>query len=253
VKSIIPHNEKLETSAQDYTHMKAGDLVRYKGELGIILIMGPRVLAGILLNEGERYVNRHHISLVADIQLKTKGLHEKAEQEAAARKAVLLDPYKALRKAIAIELRNHTEGCLGPTEVRAMRLADTMENKSVQDAHEELIDICLSDISHIGYKLTKRERAILGKYGAWMEALIDGRIAPFTLGQRRFIQVSKRQAEARTELEQTWVAVINARNEIKNKLCTLQPEIYIPHQPSVQVCPQCGMVGDNCTCRRSWY
>lgn len=128
-----------------------------------------------------------------------------------------------------------------------------MGNKSAQDAHKELIGKHLSDIAKIGYKLTKRERTILNKYGAWMEALISSQITPFTLEQTRFIEVSKGQAEAKTEFELTWINVIKARQQIINEPHTLQPEIYVPHTPSVQVCPQCGMVGSNCTCGRSWY
>lgn len=128
-----------------------------------------------------------------------------------------------------------------------------MNNKPEKDEHCKLIGSFLPDLAHIGFMLTTRERAILRKYGAWMEALVSGKISPFSPEQERFIQVSKGHAEAVTEFEKTWENVMKAREKNKNMPSKPQIDVYIPHPLYVQVCPQCGMVDSNCTCGRSWY
>lgn len=81
------------------------------------------------------------------------------------------------------------------------------------DEHKVLIGQYLSDIASISYFLTKREMSILGKYGAWMEALADGRILPFTPEQKRFILVGEGKLYAHTEFEKIWQHVIKIREE----------------------------------------
>lgn len=86
------------------------------------------------------------------------------------------------------------------------------------DAHKALIGQYLPDLARIGYLLTERERSILGKYGAWMEALADGRILPFTPEQKRFIFVGEGKADAHTEFEKVWQNVIKVRQEIREQI-----------------------------------
>jgi len=81
------------------------------------------------------------------------------------------------------------------------------------DEHKVLIGQYLSDIASISYFLTEREMSILGKYGAWMEALADGRILPFTPEQKRFILVGEGKLDAHTEFEKIWQHVIKIREE----------------------------------------
>ncbi len=81
------------------------------------------------------------------------------------------------------------------------------------DEHKVLIGQYLSDIASISYFLTEREMSILGKYGAWMEALADGRILPFTPEQKRFVLVGEGKLYAHTEFEKIWQHVIKIREE----------------------------------------
>jgi uncharacterized protein YifE (UPF0438 family) len=68
------------------------------------------------------------------------------------------------------------------------------------------------------------EKAVLDRYGHWLEALGTGRITPATPEQNHFLQVAQGEAEPVTLFERVW-----------RKLCTLQDSIdpecslAIPH------------------------
>lgn len=83
------------------------------------------------------------------------------------------------------------------------------------DEHRALVGQHLSDLAHIGYMLTEQERATLGRYGAWMEALIHGEILPFTLDQKRFILVGEGRLDAEAEFEKLWKNVVRVRGVLR--------------------------------------
>lgn len=52
--------------------------------------------------------------------------------------------------------------------------------------------------------LSEREIALLRKYGTWLEALAEGRIAPSSQAQRAFVSVCRGEAAPTTEFEKLW-------------------------------------------------
>jgi uncharacterized protein YifE (UPF0438 family) len=60
-------------------------------------------------------------------------------------------------------------------------------------------------------EFTEAERAILAKYGRWLEALAAGTITPTTPGQEQFIAVSRSEREPETDFEKAWVSLMRQR------------------------------------------
>jgi hypothetical protein len=56
------------------------------------------------------------------------------------------------------------------------------------------------------------ERAILARYGRWMEALVSGAITPATPEQQHFVHAACGKVIPRTRFEQIWVKVGRYRN-----------------------------------------
>jgi uncharacterized protein YifE (UPF0438 family) len=54
---------------------------------------------------------------------------------------------------------------------------------------------------------TPGERALLAKYGRWLEALAGGAIAPLTPTQEQFVRVVRGEAEPTTDFERAWMKV----------------------------------------------
>lgn len=54
-------------------------------------------------------------------------------------------------------------------------------------------------------RLRPEERAVLEKYGTWLEGLATGALEPMTDEQRRFVDVACGRAQARTLYERAWV------------------------------------------------
>ncbi|XEI31261.1 DUF413 domain-containing protein [Aeromonas veronii] len=91
---------------------------------------------------------------------------------------------------------------------------DLLDELRNNDEHTTLIGKHLSDLARIGFMLTMEDRKILGKYGAWMEALIYGHISPCTLGQKRFILTAEKILEPKNEIERLWQSVMNVRRDL---------------------------------------
>jgi len=53
--------------------------------------------------------------------------------------------------------------------------------------------------------LTERERALLARHGAWLQALAARELRPITAQQERFVHVCEGQAEPVSEFELAWV------------------------------------------------
>ncbi len=51
---------------------------------------------------------------------------------------------------------------------------------------------------------TDEEAANLVRFGHWMQALVEGTIAPVTAEQRHFVQVARWEAEPQSALEHVW-------------------------------------------------
>jgi hypothetical protein len=55
-----------------------------------------------------------------------------------------------------------------------------------------------------GGDLSDQERALLAKYGHWLEALAGGSLAPLTPEQEQFVRVARGEAEPRSPFEVAW-------------------------------------------------
>jgi len=62
-----------------------------------------------------------------------------------------------------------------------------------------------------GEPLTRREAGILGRYGAWMRALAEGKIEPLTEAQTGFVEACRGQRPAATEFEAAYLKFQNMR------------------------------------------
>jgi uncharacterized protein YifE (UPF0438 family) len=58
---------------------------------------------------------------------------------------------------------------------------------------------------------TPAERALLAKYGRWLEALASGTLLPLTPSQEQFVKVARVQAEPGTEFEKAWTKIMRER------------------------------------------
>ncbi|MCW7551602.1 DUF413 domain-containing protein [Endozoicomonas gorgoniicola] len=90
-------------------------------------------------------------------------------------------------------------------------------DKSKREQHIKFIGKSLSDIASIGWLLTVRERNVLQKYGAWMEALMNGSLQPVTEEQEHFISAASGKIKATTEYELIWKRVLSIRKEYSEK------------------------------------
>jgi hypothetical protein len=59
--------------------------------------------------------------------------------------------------------------------------------------------------------LDDAERALLSKYGRWMEALAAGRIRPLTAEQEQFVRAAHGDEPPRTDFERVWAKCVRAR------------------------------------------
>ena len=85
------------------------------------------------------------------------------------------------------------------------------ENDSLRDAHLNYIGKTLNGLTGVASKLAKEDTSILGKYGAWMEALLKKEIQPFTEAQKIFIEnmslggVAEGYIKGNTIFEEAWI------------------------------------------------
>ena len=85
------------------------------------------------------------------------------------------------------------------------------DNDSLRDAHLNYIGKTLNGLTGVSSKLTKEDTSILGKYGAWMEALLKKEIQPFTEAQKKFIEkmslggVVEGYIKGDTIFEEAWI------------------------------------------------
>ena len=85
------------------------------------------------------------------------------------------------------------------------------ENDSLRDAHLNYIGKTLNGLTGVASELTKEDTSILGKYGAWMEALLKKEIQPFTEAQKIFIEnmsldgVAEGYIKGNTIFEEAWI------------------------------------------------
>ena len=79
------------------------------------------------------------------------------------------------------------------------------ENDSLRDAHLNYIGKTLNGLTGVASKLAKEDTSILGKYGAWMEALLKKEIQPFSEAQKEFIKVAEENSEGNTIFEEAWI------------------------------------------------
>jgi uncharacterized protein YifE (UPF0438 family) len=56
---------------------------------------------------------------------------------------------------------------------------------------------------------TDEERAILEKYGAWMQAIDSGKLKWETAGQKHLIEVALRFVEPENDLERAWLKYLS--------------------------------------------
>lgn len=122
----------------------------------------------------------------------------------------------------------------------------------VPDEHRRLLGKPLSDIAHIGWLLESEERALLRRFGTWLEALASGELVAITAAQERFLLVVRGEAPPSAVFELLWRKVLSARKEAQNMVSDVHWRTA-DVTPLPAVCPSCGMVGTNCTCGRSWY
>ena len=148
--------------------------------------------------------------------------------------------------------------------------------------------------------LADQDRAIIDRYGAWMEALENGLITPHTVAQERFLKVcagklapvsryeiawlnyktrceflseflskvealqkrsehlAYRKAHYMTlttdELKQIWenrASIDFDETQLLRDLLRERLRITPGYRHGAEVCPQCGQVGQNCSCDRS--
>ncbi len=86
-----------------------------------------------------------------------------------------------------------------------------MENESLRDDHLNYIGKTLNGLKEVSSNLTKEEASILRKYGAWMEALLNKEIQPFSEAQNNFIEnmslsgVAEGYIKGDTIFEEAWI------------------------------------------------
>jgi hypothetical protein len=125
-----------------------------------------------------------------------------------------------------------------------------MSHHVERHAHRALMGRPLSDLAQLRHWLTERETTLLAQYGAWMEALAAGRIAPLTAAQKRFKQVDQRKLAASSPYEQAWRKVQTLRDKHIRGGREDKPMMPPRYRHHSRVCPSCGMVDDNCLCGR---
>lgn len=81
---------------------------------------------------------------------------------------------------------------------------------AVRAEHKKYLAIRMVNTNAVWKLLTKEERAVVQRYGAWMQALATGHIPPFTPKQRRFVEVTNGRRLPVTDHEVAWVALTEA-------------------------------------------
>ena len=116
------------------------------------------------------------------------------------------------------------------------------QKKEHRRLHKSFIGKNISDITGIGWMLSEDQRDLLKKYGAWMEALVSGKIEAYTVQQKEFIARVKDKKEPFTIFDFTWRSVIEARKKraenTENKIESMV----------IKSCNQCGKTYRNCLC-----
>jgi uncharacterized protein YifE (UPF0438 family) len=82
----------------------------------------------------------------------------------------------------------------------------------MQRPREHTTLLCRHDfVAHPSGDFTGQERALLERYGRWLEALALGAIEPITEEQRRFVQVARGECPPLTSFEAAWTKECRAR------------------------------------------
>jgi uncharacterized protein YifE (UPF0438 family) len=66
------------------------------------------------------------------------------------------------------------------------------------------------------------EKALLTKYGRWMEALVSGALSPATPGQEQFVRVARGEGEPSTDFERVWAKLLKERVVAEEVVRTFQ-------------------------------
>lgn len=95
---------------------------------------------------------------------------------------------------------------------------------AIQQSHRALLKIRFTFPGGVKGRLTRDEQVVIWRYGAWLNALAAGALAPTTPKQQQFVSVAQGLAEPQSIYELAWVHFIKADADVKAELERLKTE-----------------------------